>query len=253
MNKVYQQLHTFIGKKAKISGLVSLIVLTILLLQATIASASSAPQMSTIYYACVNNTSGAITIVSQSTKCPTGTHKIQWNQQGPIGPQGPQGVQGIQGVQGPTGPQGPAGVSQGYFSSASNVNISSSNQTLVPVVKTVPLAASGTYLVTATEMAVVAGGDTVTCIVTSAGGAFGHVFGSFGPASNQTYDTITVTDRADVGVGDQIQLSCADYTNNSTTISFNASISAILLNSVQSSSIHHNGLRPQLPKALPHK
>ncbi len=250
MKKVYQQLHTFIGKKAKISGLVSLIVLTILLLQATIVSASTAPLTSTIYYACVNNTSGAVTIVSQSTQCPTGSHKIQWNQQGPKGSIGPQGVQGPQGIQGIQGPQGPAGVSQGYFNSAGNVNIS--NGKLVPVVQTVSLTASGTYIVTATEVAVVASGDIVACIVTSVGGAAGYYYGTVGPVSNLQYATITVTDKVTVGAGDQIQLSCIGYNNNPVTISYNAGISAILLNSVQSGAIHHNGPRPQLPKPLSH-
>lgn len=243
MNRVYQQLRTFIGKKARMSGLISFVVLTVLLSQAISASAAS-PQSSTIYYACVNNTSGALTIVSKTTQCPTGTHKIQWNQQGPIGPQGPQGAQG---------PQGPAGVSQGYFTSAGNVPISSPNQTLVPVVKTVPLTVSGTYIVTATEMAIVAAGDTVACIVTSADGVSGNLFGTVGPVSNQQYATITVTDRVTVGAGDQLQLSCTGYNNNTTTISYNSGISAILLNSVQSSAIKHNSPQPSLPKALPHK
>lgn len=161
-------------------------------------------------------------------------------------------MQGVQGVQGVQGPQGPAGVSQGYFASAGNVNISTSNQSLVTVVKSNPVATSGTYLVTATETAIVASGDTISCIVTSAGGAFGHLFGSYGPSANLTYDTITVTDRMDIGAGDQLQLSCGEYNNNSVTISYNASISAILLNSVQSSSIHHTA-QPPLPKVLTHK
>src|ERR1700745_2611876 len=54
---------------------------------------------STTYYGCVNNSTGAISIVGSSTVCKTGFHKIQWNQIGPAGPVGPRGA---------TGPVGPA-------------------------------------------------------------------------------------------------------------------------------------------------
>src|ERR1700745_705557 len=87
---------------------------------------------STTYYGCVNNSTGAISIVGSSTICKTGFHKIQWNQIGPAGPVGPrgatgpvgpagaQGATGAMGPAGPTGPQGsqgpqgPAGISVGY-------------------------------------------------------------------------------------------------------------------------------------------
>ena len=91
------------------------------------------------YYGCVNNSTGAITIVSKSTVCSAGFSKISWNQAGPQGPkgatgatgaqgsQGPQGVQGPQGAtgadgaQGPQGPQGPSGASSGNFASVSQL------------------------------------------------------------------------------------------------------------------------------------
>ncbi len=132
------------------------------------------------------------------------------------------------------------------------MNINSNGQNVIPVVKTVPVSISGTYLVTATSLIILDTNDYVNCIVTSAGGANGHLFGTAGPATIPQYATITVTDRVDIGAGDQIQLSCGDYNNDIHTISFNAGISAILLNSVQSSSIHYTS-RPPLPKALPHK
>lgn len=250
MKKLYQLLSTSIGKKAKISGLASFIVLTVLLLQATIASASSAPQASTIYYACVNNTSGAVTIVSQSTKCPAGTHKIHWNQKGPIGPQGPQGIQGVQGIQ---GPQGPSGVSQGYFTVAGNVNIATSNQSLVPVVTTAPLQASGFYLVTASETAIFANGDTVACIITTVSGQEGSFFAVYGPSTAYQYVNMNVTDKISANAGDQIQLSCAEYNNNATTISYNAGISVIQLTTVSSSAIPHKNGHLPLPKVMSHK
>lgn len=64
------------------------------------------------YYACVNNSSGTIHMVSATDTCPTGSQPISWNQLGPAGPQGPAGpagAQGAAGANGQPGPQGPAG------------------------------------------------------------------------------------------------------------------------------------------------
>jgi Collagen triple helix repeat (20 copies) len=61
------------------------------------------------YYACVNNSTGDITIVSSTTTCATGSHKIQWNEEGPTGPTGPKGATGPAGAKGATGATGPAG------------------------------------------------------------------------------------------------------------------------------------------------
>jgi hypothetical protein len=67
--------------------LMKIIVIACLLVVAlsTGVLASSATT-STIYYACVNNKTGSITIVSQTTICKKGYRKIQWNQAGPQGP-----------------------------------------------------------------------------------------------------------------------------------------------------------------------
>ncbi len=56
------------------------------------------------YYACVNNSSGAMKIVSASANCHKNEYKIEWNNVGPTGAQGPQGPEGPQGAQGPVGP-----------------------------------------------------------------------------------------------------------------------------------------------------
>ena len=45
-----------------------------------------------VFHACVTNTTGAIRIVSASTTCAAGQHKIFWNQTGPMGPPGPPGA-----------------------------------------------------------------------------------------------------------------------------------------------------------------
>ena len=56
-------------------------------------------------YACVNNSSGTIKIVSVTTECPNGSMLLQWNQVGLTGPAGPAGADGA------TGPAGPATLS----------------------------------------------------------------------------------------------------------------------------------------------
>jgi hypothetical protein len=65
----------------------------------TAAATSGSVAMPTVatYYGCVDNTTGAISIVSKTTVCQSAEHKISWNQVGPRGPQGPQGPQGVEG------------------------------------------------------------------------------------------------------------------------------------------------------------
>ncbi len=65
-----------------------------------------------VIYACVNNSSGTIQVVSAAETCKANEVTLTWNQQGPAGATGPQGVRGDTGQQGATGaagPQGPAG------------------------------------------------------------------------------------------------------------------------------------------------
>jgi hypothetical protein len=57
----------------------------------------------TVYFACVNKSSGAIKMVSADTNCKHNETKISWNVMGPKGKQGPPGPVG------PVGPEGPAG------------------------------------------------------------------------------------------------------------------------------------------------
>jgi hypothetical protein len=63
----------------------------------------------TVFYACVNNSTGAVQIVGSTTSCPSGSHKIQWNQTGPAGPAGAKGATGATGPKGATGAAGPEG------------------------------------------------------------------------------------------------------------------------------------------------
>ena len=74
----------------------------------------SSAEAATIY-ACVNNSSGEVKIVSASTVCNNNFAKISWDvagaqgPPGPAGPTGPAGPIGPIGSTGPTGATGPAG------------------------------------------------------------------------------------------------------------------------------------------------
>src|SRR3954452_22988702 len=73
------------------------------------AQVTTPPTVAGIIYSCVNKTTGAVQIVSKSTKCPTGTKATNWNGTGPVGPAGPTGATGATGATGPAGPAGPTG------------------------------------------------------------------------------------------------------------------------------------------------
>lgn len=128
MKQRFKQWPAVFGRAGKLRLLSVILGMSFCLLGlVTVVQANTTP---TVYYACVNNSTGAITIVSQTMTCKTGFHKISWNQMGPAGPKGPtgstgpvgpagpagpigpQGPQGPAGSTGPAGPQGPAGISQ---------------------------------------------------------------------------------------------------------------------------------------------
>jgi hypothetical protein len=58
---------------------------------AVVAHAQDTPA---VIYACVNNSSGTIHIISATGTCSSNEMLLNWNQQGPAGPQGPQGLPG---------------------------------------------------------------------------------------------------------------------------------------------------------------
>jgi hypothetical protein len=73
-----------------------------------------------VFHACVTNKTGTIRIVSASTRCAAGQHKISWNQTGPRGPRGL------------TGPKGPPGPVAGFEKQVVvNVLLNSSSETTV--------------------------------------------------------------------------------------------------------------------------
>src|SRR6266545_5030478 len=59
-----------------------------------------------LIYACVNNSSGTIKIVSATTSCANNEILLVWNGEGS---QGPTGATGPEGPTGPTGPTGATG------------------------------------------------------------------------------------------------------------------------------------------------
>jgi hypothetical protein len=89
-------------------------------------------QASNTIYACVNNSSGQVSIVSAGTVCPNNSTPKSWNIVGPTGATGPAGPTGA------TGPAGPAGVS-GYeiVQSATTLNVHSGAYVLCPTGKVV--------------------------------------------------------------------------------------------------------------------
>ena len=83
-----------------------------------IAGVTSANAQGNTVFACVNNSSGAVKLVSAGTVCPSGSTLVSWNIVGATGPtgatgqtgaQGPTGATGQTGAQGPTGATGPTG------------------------------------------------------------------------------------------------------------------------------------------------
>ena len=86
-----------------------------------------------VIYACVNNSSGTIHVVSSADTCSTNEVALAWNQQGPKGDAGPQGLkgdtgaQGVKGDTGPQGPTGPAGLGGAAFYSEKRVSMSIPN------------------------------------------------------------------------------------------------------------------------------
>ena len=199
------------------------------------ALASNAPTTNQIK-ACYKNgaTLPPLDHIATTGTCPTGDSSLVWNKIGPQGPQGPAGISaGVSGTSGTSVPLNQA-------------------QVLIPVLSTSAAPASGTYYVNASIMLVVAQGDTVACILSGANGNQG-AFATVGPAANQTYETIPLSEMLPLNAGGSATVSCADYTSNATTSFYNGGITATLINSAAG-----NGPRmspghpahPALPKPL---
>jgi hypothetical protein len=179
------------------------------------------------YYGCVTNKTGALKIVSRTTSCGSGKHKISWNNIGPRGPQGPKG------------PQGPSGITNAYVDESTttmNITISSANYTPVATVK-LP---AGNWLMTATvDLAFNNSGgasaDSVNCDLGD--GAGDEVDQASATMSiDPTFDdgTTTLTLSGDTTNSGTATLSCIDDTD----ISPSPTASSVVLTATQVNNLH---------------
>jgi hypothetical protein len=197
-------------------------VYTLLLVSCTWVAAQQQPAATT-YYACINNSTGAIRIVNQNTVCKSTEHKINWNRTGPQGPQGPKGAPG------PQGKQGPPGMSVGYSAVAPPNSDIPLTQSPTLILQTNSIGTSGSYFISVSALPVVATGDgEVYCYDTLA---------SNGSPSQLTgvvpYDQlapVSITDMLSIKAGDSIQFYCYVDGNNGSGV-YNAALTATLINS----------------------
>ena len=251
----------------------------LLAIQPSAASTIEGNPAVTTYYACVNNTTGAITIVIATTTCKTGFHKIQWNQVGPkgatgatgaVGPkgatgatgatgsQGPTGATGATGTQGPTGatgatgPQGPAGLSAGV-SAFQNPNTFSYLAALpgVVVLQTGGVPTTGTYYINASILLFVDSADVdAYCYVTpTSSGTFDGIIGASTVPSYILQ--ASVTDSWFLVAGDSIQVVCVSELGDSNSSASNANVTAVLINKAFNSAAKKPQAfkAPQIPRA----
>lgn len=209
------------------------------------------------YFACINNSTGAIRIVSQSTTCNTGEHKIAWNQTGPVGPQGPAGATGPAGptgpkgatgatgatgpigptgpagptgATGPAGPQGPAGLSSGSF----ELLQAGLYPTLIsePVVYLITNSAqtSSWYFISATLMLYVDSNDGAAFCYDSlhSTGTASQYGGSSLPGG---YQQVSINDAVFLNAGDYVEVSCYSWNGDGSSFLYNGAITAVQMNS----------------------
>lgn len=161
------------------------------------------------FYACVNNSTGALTIVTATTNCKTGFHKIQWNQTGPTGPQGARGLTGA------TGPQGRPGPVNAYIK-LGNTSGAGDNWTTSTLSLSVP---QGSYAVwTHSNLQGTGPGSMdVQCFLTTGGTNVidqGYLAFQGGTA---TYDNITLAGIGTVGSSGDLTLTCNNAPNGFTS------------------------------------
>jgi hypothetical protein len=197
----------------------------------------------TTLYACVNNNTGAIRIVTSKTTCKPTEHEIQWNQTGPQGPKGPAGPQGqtgaqgaqgqagAQGIRGQTGAQGipgPAGISAGVFGWGGGVFLAPYPG--VVVAQTAAVQTSGTYFISASALLSIDVNDYAFCYVTPTSSETDDAFYGGGGVSNSLQQA-SVTDSWFLGVGDSIQMMCFNGITGGNTYTPDTTITATLINS----------------------
>ncbi len=181
--------------------------------------------------------------IATTGSCPTGDSSLTWNKVGPQGPVGPQGSVG------PQGPQGPAGLAVGISGTSSTSVALNQAQVLAPVLSTAAAPATGTYYVNASVMLVVAQGDTVACILGDNNGTQG-AFATVGPAANQTYETLPLSQAISVNAGDSVKVECSGYTANNGTLFYDGGITGTLINSATGNALKASPMQRTLPGHL---
>jgi len=196
------------------------------LMQQTASAQSAAPQAVVTYYGCVNNSTGAIRVVSKTTVCKSTEHKIQWNQVGPQGPAGPRGLQGpkgAQGIQGPQGPQGPPGLASGSFELLTADLFPALTSTNIVYLTSSLATTSSWYFVSASVLLFIDGSD---------GGAFCHdarssdgLVGQYGGSSLVGgYQQVSITDAIFLNPGDTVQILCSSDNGDGHSFIYNGAL-----------------------------
>jgi len=169
--------------------------------------------------------------VGNAVTCPTGDTTLTWNKVGPQGPPGPSGIA--------VGAAGTSGTSIPLTQA----------QTLIPVLSTTAVPASGTYYVNASMMLVVGQGDTVVCVYEVNGQTLG-AFATVGPVANQTYETLPLSAALSIPANSSAVVSCADYTSNAATSFYDGGITATLIGSATANAKPAAPARHTLPPHL---
>jgi hypothetical protein len=169
--------------------------------------------------------------VGGTVKCPAGDTTLTWNK---VGPQGP---------------PGPSGISVGVSGTSTTSVALNQAQTLTPVLSSSAVPVGGTYYVNASVMLVVAQNDTVACIYEVNGQAEG-AFATVGPAANQTYETLPMSQALSIPAGSSPVVECSDYTSSSVTSFYDGGITATLITSATGNAKPATPARHGLPPHL---
>lgn len=210
---------------AKSTGLALVAALALFSLGAARAHAA------TTYYACVNNSTGAIVIVSASHACSSSQHKISWTQ---------------------AGPQGSPGSILGY---AAETTSEVSLGRLSVALSTPPVKQTGFYFVTAAAAVALASSDSqaVCYIGLKVSAPSDNIFGvSSVPGA---FEQAAITDFLYVTAGNPIELICMSARLDPNTFVMNAALTATLVQHpalviTESGSPEHASAQSRFPGAL---
>jgi hypothetical protein len=157
--------------------------LTAGVIPAVAAATSSVP---VIYYACVKNNTGALKIVTASTRCGRGQRKISWNK---------------------TGPAGPPGLVTGHIDTNAVTATFSTSGTTIGTLRLPP----GKFLVTASFYVGNLGGsaDAINCkLIDGAGSVIDQAYGTVSPLSGDASDEAITLQGANTVAG-KVRVDCA--------------------------------------------